>query len=454
MGSCISREPSLQTDNIDKDSKLLINPDNVFWALVSRDFDKNAKKRVFSLYARFRSRLDKAMQDFRFKIGLNSVYINPTDICNADCPYCYVPASKRKNGKQMSNEQLLYVLEKIDKYFSRQRRKSDAKPIIIYHASEPLLVKDMIFSSISKFSRKFHFGIQTNAILLKKEDIKFLKSYKVSVGISLDSCESEVNNYTRRSLGGGNYAEAVRAIEWFNGYKGLNVIATVTKYNVKGLAKLVHFLHSRKVACLLLNPVRATRKSTLKLRPDEEVLTNHFMEAVKEAVALSKESKRHIVIGNFSNIILAIIAPQARRLMCDISPCGGGRCFFAVTAGGDMIPCGEFIGLREFYGGNIFSSSIKEAMSSESFKKIRARMVEKISECDTCIYRNICGVPCPAEVYSLSRDVNVKSPYCEFYKQIIKYAFNLIIEDKVKYLFHKDAIGDAKYEYKLNIWNR
>jgi uncharacterized protein len=231
----------------------------------------------------------------------------------------------------------------------------------------------------------------------------------------------------------------------------MSVITTITGYNVKDLPGLVRFLHSKKVPCVLLNPVRATRKSTLKLRPNQKELTLYFIKAVKEAIRLSKSSGHRIIIGNFSNIVLGIVAPFARRLMCDISPCGGGRCFFAVTANGDMIPCGEFIRLREFYSGNIFETSIKKAIFSSGFKRIRQRSVEKIAECDICLYRNICGAPCPAEAYSLSKNVNTKSPYCEFYKEIIRYAFKLIAEGEIENLFHKDAVRDIKYEYRLEI---
>ena len=453
---------SLHKEGIKHGIKLLIDPDNMFWALVKdfdksrscvQEWDKDGDSKILSLYYKFKEKLDTSMRDFRFSTNLNSIYINPTDKCNADCPYCYIPVSRRKNGIEMSNAELLYILRKLDRYF-KGKNYSRIKPIIIYHGSEPLLMKDMIFSSIEKFSKKFYFGIQTNAILLEKIDTEFLKSYKVSVGISFDSPDSKINNYTRRASGASNHDKAIQAIEWFDGYEGLNVITTITKYNVKGLSELVRFLHKKRVPCVLLNPVRATRKSTLRLRPEQKTLTGYFIKAVEEAIKLSRKSRRRIIIGNFSNIVLGIVAPQARRLTCDISPCGGGRYFFAITATGDMIPCGEFIGLERFKGGNIFNSPIERAISSRPFQEIRSRIVERIPECDICIYRNICGAPCPAEIYSLTKDVKRKSPYCEFYKKIIQYAFKLIAEDKAKYLFRKSALKKTGYEYKLDTWNQ
>jgi uncharacterized protein len=455
----------LQEAKINRNTGLLINPENVFWALI---FGKgpaiSATRKIHSLYARYKKKLDAAMHEFRFAIALNSVYINPTDRCNADCPYCYIPESKRKYGESMSHSQLEHILNKVDKYFAGYRKKYSAKPVIIYHGSEPLLVKKILFSSILRFGKRFHFGIQTNASLLTQVDAEFLKLHNVSVGISLDSFNEETNNYTRRIPDNRSFDKAIQAIDWFSGYEGLSVITTITRYNVKDLTKLVRFLHTKRVGCVLLNPVRATRKAVLKLRPDEEKLTDYFIRAVTQAARLSKSSQNNrIIIGNFSNIILGIIAPQARRLMCDISPCGGGRCFFAITAGGEMIPCGEFIGLKEFYGGNIFSAGggsafggkdiIEQAIQSKPFKKLRERIAEKISECEICLYRNICGAPCPAEVYSLSKNLNTKSPYCEFYKKIIDYAFKLIAEGEIEYFFHKDAVEDIKYEYKLSVWS-
>ena len=125
--------------------------------------------------------------------------------------------------------------------------------------------------------------------------------------------------------------------------------------------------------------------------------------------------------------------------MCDISPCGGGRCFLTITASGEMIPCGEFIGLEGFSGGNIFKDSIETAMESSPFQRIRSRFVEKIAECDKCVLRNLCGAPCPAELHSLG-NMYEKAVFCEFYKEAIRYAFKVIAEGKEKYALRIDCL--------------
>ena len=437
----------LSFSDIDDKWKLALDPDNIFWGVITKNNGNFLlPDDLIDLYKKERKHLDSEIHDFRFNTDLNCIYIDPTDRCNANCTYCYIPSKIRKHGVQMDSKQLDSVLKKIAAYFKNSKKK----PVIVFHAAEPLLVKNILFDAIDRFRSQFLFGLQTNALLLKKTDVEFLKKHRIGVGISLDSPHPDINNRQRVSVrGGGNFEKAVQAIEWFNGYEGLNVITTVTKHNVSQLPDLVKFFHAKKVSCVLLNPVRLTQKPSLKLKPDEKVFAEYFITAVEKAIELSKKSGRQIVIGNFANVILAIISPTARRMMCDISPCGGGRTFMTVTANGDMVPCGEFIGLKEFAGGNIFETSISEAMNSESFKKIRARIVEKIDECNVCDFRNICGAPCPAELHARG-NMYQKAEFCEFYKEIIKYAFKLIAEDKVKYLLREDAIEQLKYEYKYS----
>ena len=108
------------------------------------------------------------------------------------------------------------------------------------------------------------------------------------------------------------------------------------------------------------------------------------------------------MVGNFANLLLGLVAPGARRLMCDISPCGGGRCFFAVGAGGEVAPCSEFLGLPEFHGGNLFDMSVKDLLATPAFKQVTTRVVEQLDPCKRCAVRHVCGAPCPAEVYAIN----------------------------------------------------
>ena len=140
---------------------------------------------------------------------------------------------------------------------------------------------------------------------------------------------------------------------------------------------------------------------------------------------------RKLVIGNFANLLLGLVAPGARRLMCDLSPCGGGRCFFAVGAGGEVTPCSEFLGLPEFHGGNLWETPVAELLATTPFAQVTRRVVEGIDPCRRCAVRHFCGAPCPAEVYAIHGRLDAPAPYCDFYAAQARYAFRVIAQGRL-----------------------
>ena len=279
----------LSFSDIDADWKLALDAENVFWGAIPKKSGAEflLTEDLIALYNGEKKHLDTEMHNFRFGVDLNCIYIDPTDRCNANCPYCYIPSKIRKQGTQMTGKELDTVLTKIAAHF----KNSSKKPVIVFHAAEPLLVKDILFNAIDRFHKKLLFGIQTNALLLEKEDVEYMKKRRMGVGISLDAPEADINNITRATTrGSGNFEKAVQAIDWFDGYEGLNVISTVTKFNVDRLSDHVRFLHKKKVPCVLLNPVRVTQKPALKLKPEQKVFAKNLIDAVDTAMDLSINS--------------------------------------------------------------------------------------------------------------------------------------------------------------------
>jgi uncharacterized protein len=334
----------------------------------------------------------------------------------------------------MTYQELEDIVKKASSFFSEKGMKGS----MVFHGSEPLLNKENIFKIVEEHGEELNFGIQTNGFLLSEEDADFIKEKGLNIGISLDSPIEKTNDYLR---GGGHYQAVMKALDWFKNYRGLNIVTTITNHNVNQLSDMVRFLHEKEVSLCLMNPVRGTQKSSLSFRPDPLELASEFIKAVDESIRLTKDGRR-IVIGDFANILLGIIAPSSRVLMCDISPCGGGRRFFSITADGKAYPCGEFIGMEGFLGGNIFFDSIEDIADSKNFLKVRQRVVEEIHECKTCLFRNMCGASCPAEIYSTEGSMYATSYYCDFYKKMAEHAFKLIYRDEVGYVIRKTALKE------------
>ncbi len=413
----------------------LIQPDTAFWTLVRKDELGNivGDKKFMDEFKRKSGKYGREMENLRFNLKASAVYFNPTDRCNFNCTYCYIPEKMRKHGSHMSREKIFQALEKLKKYFKKTVPKG-RKPQIIFHGAEPLMNKGAVFAGIEKFSNDFDFGIQTNASLLDDEAIDFVLKHKVGVGISIDGPNPEVADKLRRDWKGDGYSRNFsHIIERLKDHPGFNVICTITTENMKHLSKTVDYFHKVGVKVCMLNIIRCTQKKSRTVKPDDAIAAEHFIKALDRTWELYKKTGRKLIVANFANILLAIVAPSGRRLMCDISPCGGGRCFFAISANGDMFPCSEFVGVPEFNGGNLFKDDVDAVLKTEMFRQVSERKVEEIVPCNTCAIRHFCGSPCPAEAYTMNnKDIKNPGAFCEFYEEQVRYAFRLIADGKEK----------------------
>ncbi len=425
--------PSFQPIEIGHpDYVAVVEADTAFWALVPRE--NLADALAGELPAGFRKASGKfatEMDYIRFGLKPSAVYFNPTERCNLNCTYCYIPEKMRKNGDHMPPDKLMKALEILKKYF-RTTVPKGVLPQIIFHGAEPMLNREAVFAGIEEYSKDFRFGVQTNATLLDDSAVEFLTSHEVSIGVSLDAPTALVADRTRRTWDGqGVYRKVLDAMDRLKGYHGWSVIGTMSSENLGQLSNLVDFFHAKEVPTCLMNILRCTLERSRKVKPDDATAAKAFIKALDRTYELYQQTGRKLPVGNFSNILLAIIAPAARRLMCDISPCGGGRCFFALAPGGDMFPCSEFIGLDEFCGGNLFTDDIASVFNTEPFKKVTGRKVEDISPCNRCAIRHFCGSPCPAEAHEMNGGMDKPGAFCEFYEEQVRYAFRLIADDKV-----------------------
>ena len=409
-----------------------IEPDTAFWALVDR---RTAGETVIGgalvdAYRKKAARFADEMHTLRFGLTPSAVYFNPTERCNLNCTYCYIPEPMRRAGKHMSKERLLEALAILKRYF-RSTVPKGTLPQIVFHGAEPLLNREAVFAGIERYAGDFRFGVQTNATLLDDAAIAFLREHEVSIGISLDAPTAAIADRTRSTWEGqGVYGPVVDAMKRLAGYPGWSVICTVSSQNMRHLGRLVDFLHAHEVPTCLMNILRCTMPRSRSVKPDDAPAAKYFLQALDRAQELYLRTDRKLVVGNFANILLAIIAPAARRLMCDISPCGGGRCFFALAPNGDLFPCSEFIGLQRFRGGNLFADPLAKVLKSEPFQLVTGRKVEDIEPCRRCAIRHFCGSPCPAEAHEMNGGMEKTGAFCEFYEEQVRYAFRLIADEK------------------------
>lgn len=418
----------------------VVEPDTAFWGLVRKD--RLAEMLTGgALLDAYRAKADsfaREMDMLRFHLKPSAVYFNPTERCNLNCSYCYIPERMRRNGEHMEKATVLDALERLHSYF-RTHMPEEQLPQVIFHGAEPLLNRQAIFAGIEVYADRFRFGVQTNATLLDNEAVNFLTGHGVGIGLSLDGPTAAIADRTRRRWSGsGVFEHVVRAIERLDGYPGYNVICTMTTENLPHLTEMVEFFHARRVPACMLNVTRCTLPGARTVRGGDDEVSRAYIAALERTHQLYKETGRKLVVANFANILIAILAPTARRLMCDISPCGGGRSFFALAANGDLFPCSEFIGLPAFNGGNLFRQPVEEILESPTFRLVTGRKVEDVANCATCPIRHFCGSPCPAEAHEMNGGMDRPGAFCQFYEEQVRYALRLIADGR-----HEDFLWDG-----------
>jgi uncharacterized protein len=410
----------------------VVDPDTAFWALLRKDklADALTQGTFLKQYRRKAATFAREMEKLRFGLTPSAVYFNPTDRCNLNCTYCYIPETMRKLGVHMSKDDLLEALGILKRYFQKTLPKG-VKPQIVFHGAEPTLNREALFAGLEKFHDDFRFGIQTNGTLLDDADLEFLTSRGIAIGLSLDSDLETTSTQTRKTWDGASvYGKVLATMEKLRGYPNYSVICTVTRENMRRLVRTVDFFHQQGVPTCMLNPVRCTREGAREVKPADHEMSRYYLAALDRTHQLYRETGRKLVVANFANILIAILAPQARRLMCDISPCGGGRSFFAVSATGDLFPCSEFIGLPAFNGGNLFHDNIQQVLETPAFRKVTQRKVEDIQPCARCAVRHFCGSPCPAEAHEMNGGMGHPGAFCELYEEQVRYAMRLIADNR------------------------
>ena len=408
----------------------LTDPGTAFWALVdkTRVTDTLAGGPLLDAYREKADDFSRELHALRFELKPSAVYVNPTERCNLDCTYCYLPGKMRRDGSHMPEDKLLAALDKLRAYFATVMPEG-RRPRIIFHGSEPLLNRHAVFAAIDTFGDDFVFGLQTNGTLLDRTAIDFLTNRGVSIGLSLDGPEAAITDSTRRTWSGRSvHKRVLAAMDNLRGYDAWSVITTCTTENLAHLTRMVELFHAREVPTCMLNTVRCTLPGARGVKPADSDMARAFIAALDRSHELYRETGRKLVVADFANILLAILAPSARRLMCDISPCGGGRAFFALAADGDLYPCSEFIGLPRFSGGNLFANNVEAALESDGFRLVTGRDVDTFPPCRDCAIRHFCGSPCPAEAHEMNGGMDRTGAFCGFYKEQVRYAFRLIAD--------------------------
>lgn len=332
-----------------------------------------------------------------------------TESCNLACKYCY-QEGKLDSGYFMDEATLTKALTEV-----AQNTKGTMH--LLWFGGEPTLYGVKRFAKAMELvdsifaGRTVYHGIQTNGTLINSEWASLLAERKFAVTVSLDGPQwlhdaQRPHRPCASCAGAGSFDEVMRGISNLRAV-GINprVSAVLTPEAMLHPEELVNWYEAQGFKEMDFVPSTRYHKGGFEV----EVNGHQFKEFIMRVL------ERWLALNN-PNFKVRLLSETARKLAghaphyCKLE----GRCSHFVGFGwnGDVYPCDEFSGIKEFCLGNIHQNSLEELMTSEKAIEFFRRWAQIPPSCSKCKWFHFCRGGCAWE-RQLSGDPENPTVMCE-----------------------------------------
>ena len=348
--------------------------------------------------------------------------------CNFRCRYCFADEGAYHSKRESMS--LETAKAAVDFLIANSGKRKVLE--MDFFGGEPLMNLDVLKQTVyyakeqgAKAGKKFLFTTTTNALLLNDETIAFFNEEMENVVLSLDG-RKEVHDAIRKSINGkGTFDLIIDKIKKFislRGNKSYYVRGTFTAKNLD-FAKDVLFIADQGVDSISMEPV-------VTEIPDLEIRKEHLNRIEEEYETLCEEYlKRHAEGKGFNFFHFNIDLEGGPCLSKRVSACGAGNEYFSVVPNGDLYPCHQFAGNKEFKMGSVYEGITRPDIR----EKFKNSCLFTRKKCENCFAKFICSGGCSANNYHFNGDID--EPYettCAMMKKRVECAMHILAERKSK----------------------
>lgn len=339
--------------------------------------------------------------------------------CNLRCSYCFAGTGDYKGARSLMS--LEVGKRAIDFLIENSGNRRNLE--VDFFGGEPLMnfdvVKEIVYYARQRekeANKNFRFTLTTNVLLLDEEKRAFINEHMHNVVLSLDG-RKEINDEVRKRVdGSGSYDRVLPlALKMAEERKDKDyyVRGTFTRKNLDFGKDVLH-LADVGFTQISVEPVVAARDSGLDIRQEDlKTVCDEYERLAMEYYQRRKNGKWF----NFFHFMIDLEGGPcvAKRLR----GCGSGTEYLAVTPEGDLYPCHQFVGQKEFLLGNIFDG-LNNSTIREEF--IESNVYTK-PQCNQCWAKFYCSGGCAANSWQFNGDIKI--PYdigCELEKKRVECA--------------------------------
>lgn len=334
--------------------------------------------------------------------------------CNLDCEYCFASQGKYHGERalmsfEVGKRALDFLVEN-----SGDRHNLE----VDFFGGEPLMnwqvVKDLVAYARSieqQHDKCFRFTLTTNGMLVDDDVIEFSNSEMDNVVMSLDG-RKEINDHFRKTAGGvGSFDIIVPKFVRFakaRGEKDYYIRGTFT-HNNPDFMKDIEVMLDLGFDRLSMEPVVCPPDSPYALTEEDKKIVCRQYELLAEKMIERRRAGTPFV---FYHYMLDI--EHGPCIYKRLSGCGSGTEYMAVTPTGELYPCHQFVGDKDYLMGDVFNG-VTNAAVRDKFKRCN---VYSKPECADCWARLYCSGGCAANSYHATGDINgIYSYGCDLFKK-------------------------------------
>ena len=395
-------------------------------ALVKFSLDKStAAKEINQLIAQEMLFTDDSYITDKMKNNEDSVVkaicLHVAHDCNMICTYCFGEQGTFAGSKCLMS--LEVGIKAIDYLIANSGFRRNLE--IDFFGGEPLMNFEVVKKLVDYgreqeklFNKNIRFTITTNGLLLDDEKTEYINQTMDNVILSIDG-RPEVNDNMRKTVNGSPTYDVITKnyLDFVDKREGLYYVrGTFTRNNLdftKDIEHLVNLGFSNvsvePVVTDLKQPYALQETDRDKIFDEYDRLTDLYMEKMSKGEA-------------FDFFHFNVDLEQGPCIVKRLSGCGAGTEYLAISPEGDIYPCHQFVGKKDFYIGNLFDSEIT---NKQRDKFLNASIYNK-EDCRNCWAKFYCSGGCHANAINISGDIN--KPYklgCDLEKKRLECAIGI-----------------------------
>lgn len=304
----------------------------------------------------------------------------------------------------------------------------DLPPTLCWHAGEPLTVGLPFYVDAARVAREVGDGrrlvnvsIQTNGTLLNDEWVDFIKTEKISLGVSLDGPQ-RIHDAHRRTRGGhGTFARVMEAIELLLRHDvDFSVICVLTADSISDADELYQFFIDRGIRSVGFNidEIEGNNLTSSAMT----VGRDRFRAFLDRMFALWIADPARLMIREFEGLSKLLFWGDAASMTRSQS----NEPFRIITVGHDgnfatYSPelFGRLVAGQPCWFGNVLRDEFHDIVTNPYFEKVSGMIERGVQRCaSTCSHYDLCGGGSPSNKWFEHGSFEVaETGYCRLVKQ-------------------------------------